>query len=89
MTMGLLRTRVNDPYNTMGAAPAGKQQQRPVPAGAAQRDTSRRLSSWLKSKRLDSPGTPACGTCKGTGTSGWKDDQGRTIVCPDCGGLGY
>lgn len=62
---------------------------RPKPAHAAQKDTSRRKSSWLNSKRMDNPDTPACRTCKGTGSSGWKDDRGCLIVCSDCRGFGY
>jgi len=62
---------------------------RPKPASAATRDTDRRKSSWLTSKRLDSPSTPQCGTCNGTGSSGWKNARGELIVCPDCRGFGY
>jgi hypothetical protein len=59
------------------------------PAGAAVRDTSRRKSSWLKSKQRESPGTKACPACKGTGGSGWKTANGATIVCASCHGFGY
>lgn len=84
------RTKVNDPDNTMGAAPAkrGRGGSAPPP-GAAERDTDRRLSSWLKTRRMDHPGTEACKTCKGTGSSGWKTAKRETIVCPDCRGFGY
>ena len=61
---------------------------RPKPAGAAKKDTSRRKSSWLTSKWMDNSGQKECRTCKGTGSSGWKDEQGRLIVCPDCRGFG-
>lgn len=59
------------------------------PPGAVHRDPSRKLSSWLKTRRLDQPSTPACKTCKGTGTSGWKDALMRTITCTTCGGFGF
>jgi hypothetical protein len=49
----------------------------------------KRPSSWLTSKRSESPGTKACGTCKGTGRSGYVNGKGETIVCPDCRGFGY
>ena len=83
--MGLFGPKINDPYNTMG----GRSVPADAPSGAARRHADRRLSSWLKSKRLDSPGTKACGTCKGTGHSGWETAKGETIVCPDCRGFGY
>lgn len=60
-----------------------------MPPGAAVRDAGRRLSDWLKSRRLDHPGTRACGTCRGTGSSGWKNARGETITCPSCRGFGY
>jgi hypothetical protein len=82
------KPKINDPYNTMGAsAPRGNR--KTPPPGAAVRDTDRRLSSWLVSERLDHPGTEACPTCKGTGSSGWKTAKGETIVCPSCRGFGY
>jgi DnaJ-class molecular chaperone len=62
---------------------------RPKPHGAATRDTSRRKSSWLTSKRSEDKTVQPCGTCNGTGSSGWKDDRGRLIVCPSCRGFGY
>jgi hypothetical protein len=82
------RTRVNDPFNTMGT-PAARPGGRQLPPGAATRDKDRRLSSWLKVKRADAPSTQACGTCKGTGSSGWKNGKGETIACTACGGFGY
>lgn len=59
------------------------------PPGAAKRDTNRRKSSWLKTRQADHPGTKACKGCKGTGSSGWLDDQDRTITCESCRGFGY
>jgi hypothetical protein len=82
------KPKINDPYNTMGTAPAGKRDSG-KPAGAAKRDTDRRKSSWLTTKRLDAPGTPECKDCKGTGSSGWLTARGETIVCPSCRGFGY
>jgi hypothetical protein len=41
---------------TMGSAPA-RRQDSGRPAGAARRDTGRRMSSWLQTKKADDPGT--------------------------------
>ena len=49
----------------------------------------KRPSSWLVSRRSEVPGTKACGTCKGTGRSGFVTEKNETIVCPDCRGFGY
>lgn len=62
---------------------------RTPPPGAAVKDTDRRQSSWLTSKRLDAPATPKCGECNGTGSSGWLNANGETIACPSCRGFGY
>jgi hypothetical protein len=51
--------------------------------------TDKRPSSWLTSKRSESPGTEACKDCKGTGRSGFVTSEGATIVCGSCGGFGY
>lgn len=59
------------------------------PAGAVTRDTDRRKSSWLKTRQAEHPDTEACKPCKGTGSSGWLDGEGRTIVCGSCRGFGY
>lgn len=59
------------------------------PFGAVTRDSNRRLSSWLVSRRLDHPRTPACRSCKGRGSSGWKNARGEVIVCGSCRGFGY
>jgi len=82
------KDKINDPYDTMGTASAGKRDSR-RPAGAAQRDTDRRKSDWLKTRQAEHPGTKPCRTCNGTGSSGWKTAKNETIVCPDCRGFGY
>jgi hypothetical protein len=88
--MGVFKDKINDPYDTMGTGSTGaKTGKKAAPADAAQRDTNRRKSSWLKTKQADHPGTPACKECKGTGSSGWKTAKGETIVCPSCRGFGY
>ena len=59
------------------------------PAGGATKDTSRRKSSWLATKQREDSSVKACGTCNGTGSSGWYNERGQLIVCPACRGFGY
>jgi hypothetical protein len=73
---------VTDRFSTEGKT-MGMFERRPDP----RKDT--RPSSWLVSKRDESPGTKACKDCKGTGSSGFVNGKGETIACSSCGGFGY